>query len=302
MPQNRCPLLFFTLNTLPFTCKRGLFEIDVQNTHKHKRSYQFENKVNLYVAQAPLAVWVILRNMTPTLFSPWLKTGAPDWTHNVTQCNQKMFSCYLKLSLNLFQNNNNCSSRCTKPGSHNTHPDPPPHPGNNTDPPTVATKPEPRSTLPEGAGHPPLVQLWRDPDQVPHVKHRRKSQNGRGRVRCRFSWNMCHRCDGRWDKTRFLPRTHGRVILVHMISGVGESRDIWAHVELHPIHLAFSQCNQNPMPIVDRILFSYKCDLCGLCPQKSWKSLRKGWNTNIRSIQLACYEFRYNPIPLPCIN
>ena len=104
MPQNRCPLLFFTLNTLPFTCKRGLFEIDVQNTHKHKRSYQFENKVNLYVAQAPLAVWVILRNMTPTLFSPWLKTGAPDWTHNVTQCNQNMFSCYLKLSLNLFQN------------------------------------------------------------------------------------------------------------------------------------------------------------------------------------------------------
>ena len=157
MPQIRCPLLFFTLNTLPFTCKWGLFEIDVHNTHKHKRSYQFENKVNLYVAQAPLAVWVILRNMTPTLFSPWLKTGAPDWTHNVTQCNQKMFSCYLKLSLNLFQNN--CSSRCTKPGSHNTHPDPPPHPGNNADPPTVATKPEPRSTVPQGAGHPPLLQL-----------------------------------------------------------------------------------------------------------------------------------------------
>ena len=81
--------------------KWGLFKIDVQNTHKHKRSYQFENKVNLYVAQAPLAVWVILRNMTPTLFSPWLKTGAPDWTHNVTQCNQKMFSCYLKLSFSI---------------------------------------------------------------------------------------------------------------------------------------------------------------------------------------------------------
>ena len=88
----------FSLSTHFFSrVKWGLFKIDVQNTHKHKRSYQFENKVNLYVAQAPLVVWVILRNMTPTLFSPWLKTGAPDWTHNVTQCNQKMFSCYLKL-------------------------------------------------------------------------------------------------------------------------------------------------------------------------------------------------------------
>ena len=36
--------------------KWGLFKIDVQNTHQHKRSYQFENKVNLYVAQAPLVV------------------------------------------------------------------------------------------------------------------------------------------------------------------------------------------------------------------------------------------------------
>ena len=196
--------------------------------------------------------------MTPTLFSPWLKTGAPDWTHNVTQCNQKMFSCYLKLSLNLFQNNNNCSSRCTKPGSHNPNPDSPAHPGNNADPPTVATKPEPRSTVPQGAGHPPLLQLWRDFDQVPYVKHRRKSQNGRGRVRCRFSWNMCHRCDGRWDKTRFLPRTHGRVILVHMISGVGESRDMRNSIPsiLHFLNAIKTQC---------QLLTEYCFPINGIC-------------------------------------
>ena len=105
----------------------------------------------------------------------------------------------IKLIANVSQvQKSNC--RGTKLGGNNTDTNSTPHPSDHPHPPTVKAQPHPGAPLPQGPRHPPLLQLRRDPDQVPRLQPRWQSQDGRrGCVRCSFSWDLCHGRDGRRD-------------------------------------------------------------------------------------------------------
>lgn len=152
--------------------------------------------------------WVTLCNdVTLTQASPdWAPIVRTMWRNLVAQmfcaCHLEPSSSWLKDKTSFLAtmsqvHESNC--RGTKLGGDNTDTNSPTDPGDHSDPPTIKTQPHPGPTLPQGPRHPPLLQLRRDADQVPRLQHGRQSQDGRGRVWCSFSWDLCHRCDGRRD-------------------------------------------------------------------------------------------------------